>query len=229
MQQLISSASLAIDQPLLGLLTVSGPSWSNAVMAGHPSASAKDDAALRLIFARSATKPRPYPTCTATSRPVHLGVITLSLNSTGNLKTPTTHTLPPTNAASLYSVSSAGLSLAVRTILIETTLSFKSAGPKFYIPNEWSTLLQEGFFRRKRKRPLCSGELWTKQPSLERWVYSRACTWRQQPRQIQRPHSTRSTTTSKRAYAHSRSYYAGSRPARPRCSIGGTTPTITNL
>jgi hypothetical protein len=119
-------------------------------MAGHPSASAKDDAALQLIFARSATKARPYPTCTAAGRPVHLGVISLSLNSTGNLKTPTTRTLPPIKAASLYSVSSAGLSPAVRTILIATTPSFKSAGPKFSKRVEHTTA--RGFLPEKKKK-----------------------------------------------------------------------------
>jgi hypothetical protein len=67
-------------------------------MASYPSAPAKDDAALRLISARSTTNPRPYPTYTSAG-PLYLGVIKLSLNSTGTLKKPT---LQPTGAASLY-------------------------------------------------------------------------------------------------------------------------------
>jgi hypothetical protein len=176
-------------------------------MAGHPSASAKDDAARRLIFARSATKPRPYPTCTAASRPVHLGVIILSLSSTGNLKTPSTRTLPPTNAASLYSVSSAGFSPAVRTILIATTPSFKSAGPKFskaifqmsgahYCMRVSSGEREEGHYAQANYGR-----------SSLRWkdgytVAHAPGDNMRQPRQIQRTHSTRSTTTSERAYAH---------------------------
>jgi hypothetical protein len=60
------SAGLLIVQPVLDSLTVSGHSWSNLVMAGYPSAYARDDAAARLSFARNATKSRLFPICTAT-------------------------------------------------------------------------------------------------------------------------------------------------------------------
>jgi hypothetical protein len=54
------SISLHTDQPLLYSLIASGPSWSNLVMAGYALAYAKDDAALRLISVRNATKSRPF-------------------------------------------------------------------------------------------------------------------------------------------------------------------------
>jgi hypothetical protein len=127
-RSLIPSAGLHTDQPLLYSLTVSGLLWLNSFIAGYPSAAAKDDAALRRISARSATKAGPYFTCTA-ARPVHLGAISLSLNSTGTLKTTT---LPPTYAASLYRVSSAGLSTAIRRILI---------------PDSTDLILQIGWFQ----------------------------------------------------------------------------------
>jgi hypothetical protein len=57
-------------QPVPDSLTVSGHSWSNLVMAGYPSACAKDDAVLRLTSAPNATKSRPFPICTA-ARPGH--------------------------------------------------------------------------------------------------------------------------------------------------------------
>jgi hypothetical protein len=87
-------AGLSTDQPLLDSLTVSGHSWSNLVMAGNPSVFAKDDAALRLISARTATKSRLFPICTAVM-PVVLGVSSSSLTSSGTLKRPT---LQPTYA-----------------------------------------------------------------------------------------------------------------------------------
>jgi hypothetical protein len=63
-RSMIPSAGLYTDQPLLYSPTVSGPSWSNSVVARYPSAYARDDAVLRLVLStRSALKPKPYPTC----------------------------------------------------------------------------------------------------------------------------------------------------------------------
>jgi hypothetical protein len=70
-RSMIPSASRPTDQPLVDLLTVSGHSWSNSVMAVYASVYAKDDAALRLISVRNETKSRLFPTCTAASF-VHL-------------------------------------------------------------------------------------------------------------------------------------------------------------
>jgi hypothetical protein len=58
---MITSADLPTDQSLPVSLAVSGPARSNSVMAGYLSAYAQDDAALRLISARNATKSRPFP------------------------------------------------------------------------------------------------------------------------------------------------------------------------
>jgi hypothetical protein len=71
---MIPSAGGLTGQPVPDSLTVSGYSWSNLVMAGYPSASAKDDAALRLMSALNATKSRPSSICTA-ARPDHRGAI----------------------------------------------------------------------------------------------------------------------------------------------------------
>ena len=59
-RSMILLADLYTDQPLRYLPTVSGPSWSNSVMAGYPSAYVIDDAALRLLSTRNTPKPRPY-------------------------------------------------------------------------------------------------------------------------------------------------------------------------
>jgi hypothetical protein len=130
---------------LLYSLTASGLLWSNSVMAGYPSAPAKDDAAPRLILARSATNPRPYPTCTSV-RPVHLAAIILSLNSTGTLTTP--HNAADTRYTIVQGIQNWLLSGSINdpasTDLIVQIGWLQVL--KYCIPHKWNEL-QESFFR----------------------------------------------------------------------------------
>jgi hypothetical protein len=113
------SAGMPTNQPLHYSLTVPESTW-------YQSASGKDDAALRLIHARSATNPRPYLTYTSAKEDVQFGATGLSFTSRD---TPKTHTHQPrAHALTLFRVSSTGSLPATRMILPAPILWLKSAG-----------------------------------------------------------------------------------------------------